>query len=61
MALQTEGSLALSQTTADLRQPAIYLEQKQFLHTGSLSFASGEPKPLVTLSSNIEVGIDSGR
>lgn len=55
MALQTEGTLVLAQSSAELQQPPIYAEQERFSHTGSLSFASGEPRPLVTLSSNTEV------
>jgi outer membrane protein OmpA-like peptidoglycan-associated protein len=55
MALQTEGTLSLQNSAAQLQQPPLYIEQEGFSHTGSLSFASGEPRPLLTLSSNSKI------
>jgi len=55
LSLETEGALLVGQTSADLQQPWIYFEQQQFSHQGSFSFAQGEPRPSVKLSSDIDL------
>ncbi len=51
--LETEGALVIGQTSADLQQPGIYIEQQQFSHQGSFSFAQGDPDPSIKVSSNL--------
>ena len=55
LTLQTDGTLALARTAADLQQPRLYLEQEKFSHQGRFSCAQAEAGLTAAASANIEL------